>query len=203
MGAPISASTPSTAEAIGSRSSTRSSAGTVQLPTPGSGPLKGDHTAASPRSRDVPRLIVDTGVYTGTVSSSSSTDLCITLNSPSPPLPPTTLSGTSKGPMSVSVPWKSVLEEAFKHTSLMDAILCHISSVPGGSESAIKILSNGAALPAGQFQQHRETTGRDKVLEYTLPSPTGMASAQVVPAWDEGCSNVSSIHHTSEETTLT
>lgn len=134
-----------------------------------------------------PRLFVDTDVHDGEIGSSTDADLLIAL--------PGT-SGQSKG--SVSVPWKDVLKEAFKHPSLIDAMLLHISSVPGGRESAIKILSAGADGPVTFRASEAVQSHNSKILGYALPSPASLASSRMYapperPAhlWDQGHGSVS------------
>ena len=176
--------------------------------------MKGSNSAAPPtrsssnnNKEDDSQVVVDTSARTGSIASSDESDLFILVDSPSSPSiatqPTARRSKGTSDTLSVSVPWKAIINEAVKHTSLVDAVLLHLAAIPGGKERAFKILGAGSAVPARKYSDLSNDGHAVGMQGYNLPSPTSIPGngqtmqlftppKQAGLQWEHGYSNVSS-----------
>lgn len=183
-------------------------------PTPSHVVMKGSNGAArairsssSNNKEDVPQVVVDTSARTGSVTSSDESDLFILVDSPSSPStatqPTTRHSKGTSDTLRVCVPWKAIISETIKHSSLVDTVLLHLAAVPAGKERAFKILGAGSAVPARKYSDLSNDGQAVGMQSYNLPSPTSIPGSgqtmqlftppeQAGLQWEHGYSNVSS-----------
>ena len=165
-------------------------------PTPTSASMKGSLTkSTSNNSKNPSSSTSGDRILTATIVSSSEADLVVLVQSPSAANAPTGSKGSSSS--TASIPWKSIVEELIKQPEVVDSVLLHLASVPGGKERAFKILGAGSTAPARKYSDvsgsgeimlsHTGNAGPghgQNIQIFTPPEPAGHR-------WDHGYNNVS------------